>query len=188
MGDPIAEIKQEVGRIANKIARGTAQVAFQELQEAHLEIMNSFYSGYTPVKNYRFSYKDKETGEMKIGYAHGYKRTNNLRDGSLDPIGVIPSGEHSFKATIMVGANGMSDYVNGAGRGIPGSYVFDLMWNSSIRGFPPGYRGHVGEFSISASPAGLGISGSPDFAMESFTSQWIAVRGPEVSDSIAFSL
>ena len=185
--DAVGWIKQDVGRIANKIARGTAQVAFQELQEAHLQIMKSFYS-YDPVKNYTFMYKDKETGQQRIGYAHGYKRTYNLRDGSLDPIGVVPSGKHSFKATIMVGSSGMSDYVNGSGNTIPGSFVFEQMWDKSIRGLPPGHRGHVGTFEISASPAGLGISGSPNSSMEQFLSQWVVVRGPEVSDKIAFSL
>ena len=186
--DAVSWIKQDVGRIANKIARGTAQVAFQELQEAHLQIMDSFYSGYDPVKNYMFFYTDKETNQRFVGFAHGYKRTNNLRNGSLDPIGVVPSGNHSFKATIMVGSSGMSDYVNGSGNTIPGSFVFEQMWDKSIRGLPPGYRGHVGTFEISASPAGLGISGSPNSSMEQFLSQWVAIRGPEVSDKIAFSV
>lgn len=181
----IADIKQEVGRIANRIARGVAQVAYSEMLDAHAEIMNSFYGGYTPVKSYRFYYVDPE-GWVSYGIAPGYRRTNNFRSNSIVPVGVVPSEAHSFKATIQVGSSGMSDYTNSSGRVFPASAVFDMIWNQGIRGLPEGYRGHIGSVDISAAPAGIGISGKPGDAMDEFVSRWISERAPEVADIVAF--
>ncbi len=182
----INEIKQDISRIGNKIAKGVATVAFQDLQEAHREIMESFYNGYTPVRSYRFWYE--KDGHVFMGKKPGYKRTNNLRYNSIIPEGIVSSGKHSFQATIQVGASNMSDYTNNTGRTFPAEGVFDLMWNQSIRGLPPGNRGHVGTFSISAAPVGVGISGSPENAMHDFVEQWGNVRGAQVADMIASSV
>ena len=181
----IRDIKQEVGRIGNRIARGVAQVAYSEMMDAHSEIMNSFYDGYTPVKSYTFYYVSPD-GWVSIGKAHGYRRTYNFRSKSIVPVGVVPSGDHSFKATIQVGSAEMSDYTNSTGRVFPASAVFDMIWNEGIRGLPPGYRGHVGDVAISAAPAGISISGKPGEAMDDFVERWIVERAPEVADIIAF--
>lgn len=178
----INEIKQDVSRIGTKIARGVATVAFQDLQTAHTEIMNSFYAGYTPVKYFWFK-KGLYPRLMR-----GYQRTNNLRNNSIIPQGVEPAGEHSFWARVQVGSANMNDYVNCFGRTFPASGVFDLVWNQGIRGLPPGYDGHVGEVNISASPVGVGISGHPGNAMDDFVEQWGAVRGVQVIEMIAGSV
>lgn len=182
----IRDIKQEVGKIGNRIARGVAQVAYSEMMDAHSEIMDSFYGGYTPVTTYKFLFTSKTDGNKYWGLAHGYKRTNNLRSNSIVPVGVVPSGDHSFKATIQVGSAGMSDYTNSSGRVFPASAVFDMIWNQGIRGLPEGYRGHIGDVNISAAPAGIGISGKPGEAMDDFVERWIVERAPEVADIIAF--
>lgn len=182
----IASIKQEVGRDANKIARGVAQIAFSDLQIAHSEIMNYFYSGYTPVKSYQFFYE--KNGRLFNGVAHGYRRTGNLRENSIIPQGVTPSGAHGFKATVQIGSAAMDDYTNSAGRVFPASGVFDLMWNQGVRGLPPGYIGHIEEFSINAAPVGVWITGKPDEAMREFIENWGFTRGAQVADQIAFSI
>lgn len=178
----IGEIKHEVGLMASKISKGVASVAYQEMQDAHAEIMNSFYSWYTPVKYYTYYYYKDNT--FYSGKAHGYKRTENLKK-SLKPIGIFPAGKYGFDAVINIGSDGMSDYVNNTGHTFPASAVFDLIWNQANRGLPPGYRGHIGQVSISAAPAGVSISGSPDEAMNEFIEAWPEIRGPEVSDIIA---
>ena len=159
IGALIADIKQEISEIGNKIARGVAQVASSELRDAHTEIMNSFYSGYTPVGSYTYYYYSPG-GIFYSGRSHGYRRTGNLRN-SLVSNGVIGSG-HSFAAKIQIGSSGMSDYINATNHSFPGSAVFDMIWNQGIRGLPADYRGHVGDVSINAAPAGIGISGKPD--------------------------
>lgn len=180
----IADIKQDVGRIGNKIARGVAQVAHLEMQDAHREIMNDYYSGYTPVKSYAYQYVTPD-GKFYAGIAHGYRRTYNLRYKSLDPQRVFKSGSHSFKAVIRVGSQKMDDYINSTNHEFPASAVFDLVWNQANRGLPPGNRGHIGFFSINAQPAGVPISGSPHLAMKDFVESWGIIRGPEVADLFA---
>lgn len=165
--------------MARRMANGVAQVAFFEMQEAHEEIMASFYGGYSPVGSYTYYYVD-ENGKFYSGIAPGYKRTNNLKN-SLNPVGVSGGGT-SFQAVIEVGPEGMSDYTNSTGHTFPGSAVFDMIWDQGIRGLPPGYRGHIGNVSISASPAGIGISGKPGEAMDQFVDQWVVIRAPEVAD------
>ena len=182
----IAEIKREVGQDANKIARGVATIAFDDLQIAHQEIMNSFYGGYSPVSSYWFIWE--KDGRLFQGTDHGYRRTGNLRENSIIPRGVTKSGEHGFMATIEVGSSGMSDYKNSTGHTFPAAGVFDLMWNQSIRGLPPGYIGYIEEFSISAAPVGVYISGSPDSAMNQFIENWGFQRGVQVADQVAFSI
>ena len=182
----ISDIKQDVGRVANKIARGVAQVAALDLCDAHTEIMNCYYSGYTPVQSYMYEYQSPD-GKYYSGIAHGYKRTDNLKK-SLDPKGVVPSGKHSFKATIEVSSQKMNDYVNSTGHTFPASSVFDLVWNQANRGLPPGYIGHIEHFDINTAPVGVWISGSPDNAMTEFVNTWGYQRGPMVADSIAFNI
>ena len=179
----IDDIKQEVGRIGNTIARGVAQVAQIELQDAHKEIMNDFYSGYTPVKSYAYQYYSPD-GKFYAGISHGYRRTYNLRYKSLIPTGVKMSGGHSFRASIAVSSENMDDYVNATHHTFPASSVLDLMWNQANRGLPPGYRGHIGLFSIQAQPAGVPISGSPHEAMKDFVNTWGFIRGGDVADMI----
>lgn len=149
--------------------------------------MNSFYAGYSPVDVYHYTYTTPE-GMVYSGKSHGYRRTWNLRYGSFEPKGVIPSGKHSFKATVNIGSSGMSDYVNSTGHSFPASGVFDLMWNQSIRGLPPGNKGYVGAVNISAAPAGVPISGSPDESMTQFVDNWGMIRGIIVADQIANSV
>ena len=171
-------------RIGNKIARGVAEIAFEDLQESHSEIMASYYAGYTPVKRYRFWYvKD---GFVHMGYKPGYKRTGNLKN-SLNPVGVT-GGNFTYSAHVNVSSENMSDYTNSSGRTFPGSAVLEMVWDEGIRGLPPGYRGHVGDVSISASPVGIGISGAPGESMEQFVDEWGLIRGPEVADLIAFGV
>ena len=187
IGKLIDDIKQDVGRIGNKIARGVAEVAAIELQDAHREIMNDYYSGYTPVKSYAYQHITSD-GKFYGGMSHGYHRTYNLKYKSIIPKGVIPSGKHSFKATVEIGSANMENYTNVTGHEFPASAVFDLMWNQANRGLPPGYRGHIGTFSISASPAGVAISGSPDQAMKDFVESWGTERGGDVADIMASNI
>lgn len=143
--------------------------------------MDSFYAGYTPVSSYTYyAYKD---GQFYSGIAPGYRRTGNLRK-SLSPVGVTGGGT-SFSATIHVDSGGMSDYVNNTGHTFPASGVLNLIWDEGVRGLPAGYRGHVGDVNISASPAGIPISGKPSTAMDTFVDQWVVIRAPEVADIIA---
>lgn len=185
IADLVASIKQDVGRDGNKIARGVAKIAFEDLQQAHAAIMESYYGGYTPVKSYYFYY-EKDGREFE-GIAPGYRRTGNLKN-SIVPKGVIPSGEHSFKATVEVSPSGMSDYTNPHGRTFPGSAVFDMIWNQGIRGLPQGYTGHIGEVQINTAPVGVWISGYPGEAMQEFVDTWGYQRGPQVADMVAFSI
>ena len=186
----IADIKQDVGRIANKMARGVAEEAHNDLKIAHEGIMDSYYSGYDPVKTYYYTWKDPETGKVFSGYAHGYRRTMNLYNNSIVPKGVSPSGKHSFKATVEIGSENMNDYTTNVGEGhtFPASAVFDMVWNQANRGLPPEYRGHVGTFSINTSPVGVPISGSPNDAMTTFVNTWGNTRGVEIADRIAHSI
>ena len=180
----IHSIKIDVGRIANKIARGVAEVALFDLQDAHKEIIDDFYAGYTPVDSYH--YINYVYGKLWAGQAHGYRRTGNIRR-SLNPLGVKPSGAHGFSAEIQVGAMNMDGYINSTGHVFPASKVFDYIWNYANRGLPPGYKGHISEFSVSATPAGIGISGTPHSAM----SQFVDLYGPragEVADMMAHGL
>ena len=183
----IAAIKQDVGRTANKIARGVAQIAFEDLKIAHSEIMDSFYGGYTPVSSYDWYY-EMPNGKLYSGTSHGYRRTGNLRENSIIPQGVTSSGTHSFSAKVQIGSANMESYINSTGRIFPGSGVFDLMWNESIRGLPSGYIGHIEKFTINAAPVGVWISGSPDNAMNEFVNTWGYQRGPQVADMVAFSV
>lgn len=182
----IRDIKQDVGRVANKIARGVARIALDDLCEAHSSIMDDFYGGYTPVKSYYFY--NPIHGTVYEGYAHGYKRTGNLRNNSLTPLSITQSGTNGFKASVFVGSQKMDSYINSTGRIFPASGVFDLMWNQSIRGLPPGYTGHIEKFEINTAPVGVWISGSPDQAMKEFVNTWGFQRGVQVADMVAHSI
>lgn len=182
----IGDIKQDVGRVANRIARGTAQVALNDLQEAHSAIMDDFYGGYTPVSSYY--YYNKVYGRVWAGIAHGYRRTNNLRNNSIIPQKIVQVGSHGFQAEILVGAMNMDDYINSTGHVFPASNVFDYMWNYSTRGLPPGNIGHIEQFSVNTAPVGVWISGSPHEAMSEFVNTWGFQRGPQVADQIAYSI
>ena len=142
------EIKKDLGKTANKLARRVAEIALDDMILAHKEIMRSYYNGYTPVKNYKYFYRDKVTHEARIGYAHGYNRINNLGENSRVPIGIQQKGKHGFNAIFHVSGENMEDYTNSSGRVFPGEAVFNMVWNEGIRGLPPGYRGHVGDVNI----------------------------------------
>lgn len=182
----VDDIKQDVGIIANKIARGAARIALQDLQEAHSSIMDEYYGGYTPVSSYY--YYNKVYGKVWAGQAHGYRRTGNLRNNSIIPQQIYPVGRHGFSAQILVGAMNMDDYINSTGRVFPASKVFDYMWNYGTRGLPPGNIGHIEEFSINVFPVGVQISGSPHEAMSEFVNTWGDQRGRQVADSVAHSV
>lgn len=190
LGGIIAEIKADVGRIGNKIARGVTQIALQDLQEAHSSIMNDFYAGYSPVSSYYYWWQDPD-GTVFSGISHGYRRTGNLKNTVVSK-SVAGSGEHSFSAIINIGSDNMSDYRNPTKRKpdhtFPASAVFDLMWNQSIRGLPPGNVGHIEKFSIDTAPVGVWISGSPDQAMLEFINTWGNQRGGMVADQVAFGI
>lgn len=181
----INSIKIAVGRDANKIARGVAQIALQDLQEAHKAIIDDFYAGYTPVTSYE--YWNYAHGKLWHGTSHGYRRTGNIRK-SLLPQGVSGVGTHGFAATILVGPMNMDGYINSTGAVFPASKVFDYIWNYSNRGLPPGYIGHIGEFSINTAPVGVWISGSPHEAMSEFVNTWGYQRGGMVADMVAHSI
>ena len=183
-----ASIIQDVGRIANRIAKGVANIAFEDLQIAHGMIMDSYYAGFDPVQNYHYHWEDPD-GTVFDGWSHGYNRTGNLMN-SLNPIGVVPSGSHSFRATVGVSSSSMKDYVwitrkyrNGAS--FPASAVLEMVWDEGIRGLPPGHRGYAGPVNINASPVGVSISGKPSDAMEEFVNKWGDTRGKSVVDSVA---
>ena len=182
----IGDIKQDVGVVANRIARGVALVALQDLQEAHHSIMDDFYGGYTPVSSYY--YYNKVYGKVWAGQAHGYKRTGNLKNNSIVPQGIQSVGTHGFQAQVLVGAMNMDDYINSTGNVFPASKVFDYMWNYSTRGLPPGYIGHIEEFEINTAPVGVWISGSPHEAMSEFVNTWGDQRGVQVADSVAYNI
>ena len=182
----IRDIKQDVGRVANKIARGVAAVALEDLKEAHSSIMDSFYSGYTPVDSYK--YEGVKGDQHWIGTSHGYRRTGNLRNNSFQSLGVTQVGTNGFKATVYVGPDNMDNYVNSTNHEFPADVVFDLIWNQGVRGLPPGYRGYIGLIQINSSPVGIGISGIPVKAMCEFVNKWGQSRGAEVADAIAHSL
>ena len=141
--------------------------------------MSSYYSGYSPVQYYKY------WNGHRYKVARGYQRTGNLKN-SLNPIGVTGGG-FTYSAVVNADASNMSDYTNSTGRTFPGSAVFSMVWDEGIRGLPPGYVGHVGDVSISASPVGVGISGKPGESMEQFVNEWGLVRGPQVADMIALS-
>ena len=182
--DAIIEwIKQQVGREANRIARGVAAMALEDLQEAHREIIDDFYGGYSPVESYHY-WAINRHGHLFRGIDHGYRRTGNIRN-SLLPQGVTGVGTHGFAASILVGAMNMDGYINSSGAVFPASKVFDYIWNIGNRGLPPGYRGHVGEFNIGAAPVGIGISGTPHEAMVQFVNSY-GPRAGEIADMIAY--
>ena len=139
-------------------------------------------------QSYYYFWEDPDSGRTYSGISHGYRRTGNLRENSLIPQGVSPAGAHSFKATVQVSAANMDGYINSTGAVFPGSGVFDLMWNQGVRGLPPGYLGHIEEFSINAAPVGVWISGKPAEAMNEFVTTWGNQRGPQVADMVAFSI
>lgn len=182
----VNSIKIDVGRVANKIARGVAQIALQDLQEAHSAIMDDFYGGYTPVSSYY--YYNYVYGRVWAGISHGYRRTGNLRNNSIIPQGISSVGKHGFKASVLIGAMNMNDYINSTGRVFPASNVFDYMWNYGTRGLPPGEIGHIEQFSINTAPVGVWISGSPNEAMNEFVNTWGNQRGAQVADMVAHSV
>lgn len=182
----LSSIKQDIGIDASKIARGVAQIAYDDLQIAHSSIMDCYYGEYSPVSSYYFFYE--KDGRLFQGQSHGYRRKDNLRNNSIQPQGVFPSGEHGFSAIVQIGSSGMSNYVNSSGREFPASGVFDLVWNEGIRGLPSGYVGHIGEVDINAAPVGVAISGTPNNAMDEFVDTWGYQRGPQVADMVAFSI
>ena len=186
--DLIASIKQDVGRVANKIARGVAQVASEDLKTAHTEIMNDYYGGYTPVRSYWYHWQDHASGKIYEGYASGYRRKNNLRENSIVPLGVVQCGINSFSASIQVSSSNMDDYVNSTNHVFPASGVFNLVWNEGIRGLPPGNIGHIEKFNINTAPVGVWITGTPDEAMSEFVDNWGSLRGSQVADEIAFKI
>ena len=181
----ILDIKQDIGRTANKIARGVAEVALEDLQEAHSAILDSYYGGYTPVDSYY--YHNYVYGRLYSGIAHGYRRTGNLRRSIL-PQGIHPVGTHGFQAEVLIGPMNMDGYINSTGRVFSQEKVFDYIWNEGIRGLPPGYIGHVGGVEINTAPVGVWISGTPDAAMTEFIENWGQQRGAQVADSIAFNI
>lgn len=178
--DIINEIKKDVGRIAMKLARGVISVAFDDLYQAHKDIMKSYYEGYTPVDHYYYDYIDPRTGIHYAGIAHGYRRTYNLGENSRVIKGIYPRGKHGFRAVIGIGAENMEDYVGMTGRTFPASAVFDMIWNQGIRGLPPGHRGHIGDVEIDADPVGVHVEGFPHKAMEDFVQTWGDTRGKQV--------
>ena len=180
----LMDIKQDVGKIANKIASGVAKKALEDMKTAHSNIMDSYYGGYTPRTYY--SYESPKTG-MRI-VTNGYRRTNNLRNNSIVPQGIVKVGEHGFKATVEIGSANMDNYTNNMGITFPSSGVFDLVWNDGNRGLPPQYRGHVELFSISTSVEGISMSGTPENAMQQFMDQWGLVVGTKEADRIAHSI
>ena len=182
----INEIKEDVKTMSTRVPRYVAEAAFEDLKEAHESIVNSYYGGYTPVKTYKFLYTYKD-GHKYWGVANGYRRKNNFKNNSIVPIGVTGEGT-SYSATIEIGSSGMSDYTNSSGRTFPGSAVFDMIWNQGIRGLPAGYLGHVGDVEIDASAAGIGMSGIPATAMNSFMDQWGAVRFGQLVDKYMASV
>lgn len=179
----IAEIKEDVGRIGNKIARGVAQKALEDMTEAHTQIMNSYYAGYSPTDYY--TYVSPKTHLAMT--SHGYERTDNLRNGSFQSLGVTGGG-HTFSASVLIGPISMGSYVNSMGLSFPGSAVFGLVWDQGIRGLPPGHKGYVGAVEISASANGVPMSGSPNNAMSEFMDQWWDIVGSAEADRIAFSV
>lgn len=179
----INDINKDLDNLANKIAFRVAQVAFNDLKLAHDAIMDSYYGGYTPVRYYDYTARDKN-GVWYTKRTHGYRRTDNLRYNSITNIGVHKSGEHSFSAGVMIGSQAMDSYINSSGRIFPASGVFDLVWNDANRGLPPGYRGHVEIFNIDAHPVGISISGSPANAMDEFVEKWGIERGAQVADQV----
>lgn len=181
----IADIKQDVGRVANKIARGVAQIALQDLREAHSSILDDYYAGYQPVQTYYYS--NYIYDRLWSGISHGYRRTGNLRK-SIMPIGVTPVGKHGFAARVQVGSANMDSYINSTGAIFPASGVFDLIWNQSIRGLPPGYLGYIEKFNINTAPVGVWISGSPEQAMSEFVNTWGKQRGQQVADMVAYGI
>lgn len=187
----VEAIVMDVGRVANRFAHGIAQIAFDDLAIAHQEVMNSYYSGYTPKSYYHYHYVDPNNGKVYDGISHGYRRTGNLRN-SFSPVGVIGSGRHSFKAVVTESPAGMSDYIGYASKKynhtFPASGVFDLVWNQGMRGLPAGNVGSIGPINISASPVGVGISGSPSNAMSEFVVKWGDVRLAEAAAAVAASI
>lgn len=181
----ITDIKQDVGRVANKIARNVAQIALKDLQEAHSSILDDYYAGYTPVTTYYYS--NYIYGKLWQGTSHGYRRTGNLRQ-SIMPIGVSSVGKHGFAARVQVGSANMDSYINSTGNIFPASGVFDLIWNQSIRGLPPGNIGYIEEFKINTAPVGVWISGSPNEAMTEFVNTWGKQRGQQVADMVAYGI
>ena len=180
----LQEIKKDVGKIANKITRGVARKALEDMEMAHSMIMIQYYSGYSPVNTY--TYISPKSG-AKIT-TNGYRRTGNLGANSIIPLGISQVGEHGFKATVQIGSSGMSDYINNMGRTFPASGVFDLVWNNGNRGLPPGYPGHVELFSINVGFNGISMSGTPDNAMNDFMNQWWNAVGSNEADKIAHNV
>ena len=176
----INEIKSDLTKMSHKICRGIAEVALFDMQEAHSEIMSSYYAGYTPVDSYTF-YQYGKDGKFYSGKAHGYRRTGNLRNNSIIPFGVVSHGD-TASASVQISPANMDSYVNSTGAVFGAEGVFDLVWNQGIRGLPPGYRGHVGDVNISASPVGVAISGKPGAAMDDFMEQWLVIRAPQIAD------
>ena len=179
----IAYIKQDIGRIANKIARGVAEKALEDMTEAHTQIMNSYYAGYTPLSHY--TYVNPKTHSLIK--TSGYERTDNLRNGSFMSLGVTGGG-HTFAASVQIGPISMGSYVNSMKLSFPGSGVFELVWNQGVRGLPPGHKGYVGPVTISASANGVPMSGTPNNAMSEFMDQWWDIVGSAEADRIAFSV
>ena len=181
----INDIKSDVTKIGRKIAKGVAEIAYEDLQEAHSSIMDSYYSGYSPVSSYHYYYYTQD-GKFYSGQSHGYRRTGYLRN-TIIPQGVSGAG-NSYSARIQISSANMDGYINSTGRVFPGDAVFGLIWDEGIRGLPAGYRGHIGDVNISAAPVGVSISGKPNEAMNDFMNGWWSQRGSQVADMIAFSV
>lgn len=168
--------------MSHKICRGIAEVALFDMREAHSEIMNSYYAGYTPVSSYTYYYYS-EDGNFYSGRSHGYRRTGNLGKNSIIPFGVVSHGD-TASASIQISPANMDAYINSTGAIFGPEGVFDLVWNQGVRGLPDGYRGHIGDVNISASPVGIPIAGKPGAAMDDFMEQWLTVRAPQIADII----
>lgn len=180
----INEIKSDITKTSNKICRGIAEIALNDMEEAHRSIMDSYYGGYSPVSSYTF-YHYSEDGKFYSGIVHGYRRTGNLRNNSIIPQGVT-GGSGRYQAVVQIGSAAMDGYVNSSGAAFGPEGVFDLVWNQGVRGLPPGYRGHIGDVYISAAPVGVPIAGKPGTAMDDFMDGWLKIRAPQVADLVAF--
>ena len=103
--DVFDTIKQEIGKLGKKVARGVVQQALKDMQHAHEAIVTNYYDAYTPVKCYTYI-SPKTNMPVKT---HGYRRTNNFRNNSLESLTISHDGT---QAKMIISSNNMHDYVN----------------------------------------------------------------------------
>ena len=119
----INDIKMDVGNICHRIGYEFAKNVTEDLSNVHRQIIENYYSSYSPRQYSR------------NGSANLYETIHKIKPGKT-------SGHQAGKqylGGIEVGGFGFTGYhniINSRLGGLNNENILDLMWNQGIRGLP----------------------------------------------------